>query len=100
MSRLGPFEQGLKKSREGDYSGAIQAFDQALLLDPNDAETYGNRCVARHRSGDTQGAIADCQKAADLYLKQGNLARHEYALKSLAQLKKSSLGEKVMGNRC
>lgn len=65
------FKQGVDKPRQGDQAGAIQALDQALQLHPTNANAYGYRCVARHRIGDKQGAIANCQQAAALYLKQG-----------------------------
>lgn len=73
--------QGRDKTLKGDYQGAIQDFNQALQLNPHDAEAYGNRCVARHKLGDKQRAIEDCQKAAALYLEQGNVAKYKYALK-------------------
>ena len=85
---LEPFEQGVEKTLEGDYLGAVEAFDRALLVSPNSADIYGHRCVARHKLGDNEGAIADCQKAADLYQQQGNADRHKYAQKSLARLQK------------
>lgn len=80
------FRQGVDKSVQGAHAGAIQAFDQALQLHPTDADAYGHRCVARHRLGDKQGAIADCQQAAALYLKQGKPKDHQYALKMLRKL--------------
>lgn len=78
--------QGIAKCREEDYVGAIQAFDRALQCDSQQAEVYGHRCVARHRVGDHQGAIADCQQAAALYLQQGKTKEHQYALKMLQKL--------------
>lgn len=80
------FLQGVEKSRYGDYAGAIQLFDQVLRLNLDDANAYGHRCVARHRVGDTQGAIADCQKAAALYLAQEKTKEYRYALKMLQKL--------------
>lgn len=80
------FRQGVDKSRPENHVGAIQAFDQVLQLQPTDADAYGHRCVARHRVGDRQGAIADCQQAAALYLKQEKPKEHQYALKMLRKL--------------
>ncbi|MEL6779458.1 MAG: tetratricopeptide repeat protein [Cyanobacteria bacterium J06597_16] len=82
-------QQGIQCTLAGDYSKAIELFSQALLITPDNADIYGNRCVARHRSGDRAGAIADCRKAAELYKRQGNLARYHYALRSLDRLQKS-----------
>jgi len=80
------FMKALDQSRQGNHAGAIQVFDQVLQLEPNDANAYGHRCVTRHRVGDRQGAIADCQRAAKLYLKQGKIKEHQYALKMLQRL--------------
>lgn len=80
------FVQGVNQSREGNHAGAIQAFDQAVQHDSDDAAAWGHRCVARYRMGDKQGAIADCQQAAILYLKQGKAREHHHALKMLSKL--------------
>ena len=80
------FQKGIQYALAGDYLNAIELFSQALLIAPEDADIYGNRCVVRTRSGDRAGAIADCQKAAELYKRQGNLARYQYALRALKRL--------------
>jgi tetratricopeptide (TPR) repeat protein len=80
------FTQGIDKSRAGDYEAAIRDFDQALQRDPNHADIYGHRCVARYKLGDQQGAIADCQQAALLYLSQGKAKEHQYSLRMLKKL--------------
>lgn len=46
------------KSRKGDYEGAVKDLDQALQINPNDANVYGRRCVTHYRLGDKQRAIA------------------------------------------
>ena len=80
------FVQGVNQSREGDHAEAIQDFDQSLQHDSDNAAALGHRCIARYRTGDKQGAIADCQQAASLYLKQGKTKEHQYALKMLQKL--------------
>ena len=80
------FDLGIEQSRQGEYRGAIDSFDRALELDPDLADAYGHRCVARHQTGDTVGAIEDCQRAVVLYLEQGNLKQHQYARKMLDKL--------------
>jgi Flp pilus assembly protein TadD len=82
------FTKGLDQLRQGDYRGAIESFDLAVQLNSEDAGFYGNRCVARHRLGDLQGAIADCKQAAALYLEQDNRKDYQYALKMLEKLQK------------
>lgn len=82
------FTRGVDKSREGDYKEAIKEFDQSLQLNPNNADAYGNRCVARYKLGNKQGAIEDCQKAAALYLEQEKTKDYQYALKILEKLQR------------
>jgi Flp pilus assembly protein TadD len=82
------FMKGVDLLRQGDYQGAIGSFDLAVQMNPEDAGFYGNRCVARHRLGDAQGAIADCKQAAALYLEQDNRKDYQYALKMLEKLQK------------
>jgi len=57
------FIQGNEKYKKGDYQGAIQAFSQAIVLNPNYAEAYNNRGSARRTLGNSQGAIADYNQA-------------------------------------
>ena len=51
--------QGEEKYRKGDRQGAIEAFSQAIELDPNYVEAYYNRGTVRYILGDNKGAIAD-----------------------------------------
>ena len=57
------FNQGVKKFRGGDYTGAIEDFTEAIRLSPNEPEIYSNRGLARARTGDFQGALADYNQA-------------------------------------
>jgi len=57
------FIQAGDKSQKGDYQGTLQAFNQAIQLNPNYAEAYYNRGTTRYELGDKQGAIADYDQA-------------------------------------
>ena len=46
-----------------------------LHLNPDAADAYEGRAWARANLGDRQGAIADMQRAAELYRARGDLAR-------------------------
>lgn len=81
------FQAGVDQSRQGDYRQAIETFNQALCLNPNDADAYGHRCVARYKLGEQQGAIADCQRAATLYLNQEKVKEYQYSLNMLKKLR-------------
>lgn len=74
--------QGLHKAKEGDYRGAIADFNQALQINPNDAQAYHNRGIARFKLGETQGAIENFTQAlrlnpdyAEAYVGRGNAYR-------------------------
>jgi tetratricopeptide (TPR) repeat protein len=43
------------------HKDAIEDFTDAITLDPNLAEAYHQRAIARFAAGDTQGAVADIQ---------------------------------------
>ena len=71
--------QGLNQVKEGDYRGAIADFNQALQINPNDAELYHNRGNARFKLGEIQAAMEDFTQAlrlnpdyAEAYVGRGN----------------------------
>ncbi|MBW4683275.1 MAG: tetratricopeptide repeat protein [Microcoleus vaginatus WJT46-NPBG5] len=74
----------------GFYQPAIQDFTQALQLKPNDAQAYYNRAVTYSELGekrrsldDKQKALADYQKAANLFFEQGDMVNYNQAMKNL-----------------
>ena len=60
------FDKGVAKYEQGDYRGAIQDYNKAIELDPNDHMTYGVRVLAKSKLGDYRGAIEDYNKAIEL----------------------------------
>jgi tetratricopeptide (TPR) repeat protein len=65
----------LKKNAE-----AVAAFTKAADMDPNPATAYWNLCATQYNSGNTQGALAACDKAiaadptrAEAYFIKGSL---------------------------
>lgn len=52
----------------GDNRGAIEDHNKAIELKPDDLDAYFNRGISRSKLGEKDKAIADYQKAADLYL--------------------------------
>jgi tetratricopeptide (TPR) repeat protein len=50
--------RGFVRYELGDKQGAIQDYDQASRIAPDNAEVYSERGSMRARLGDKQGAIA------------------------------------------
>lgn len=54
--------RGLRELKGDADQDAIEDFTDAIVLDPNLAEAYHQRGIARFAAGDTAGAIADIQE--------------------------------------
>lgn len=59
----GHFQRGLALMKQGRYAEALQAYDQALVLTPQDANALINRGVVHYELGNFRQALAD-QSAA------------------------------------
>ncbi len=55
--------RGLRELKADANPDAIEDFTAAITLDPNLAEAYHQRAIARYSSGDTPGAISDLGSA-------------------------------------
>ena len=71
-----------------DYPAAKADFDRAIEINPNYGDAYYNRARVREFLEDKDGAIADYQKAAELYQKDGNTNDYQDAIKHLQILQK------------
>ncbi|MEQ9427080.1 MAG: tetratricopeptide repeat protein, partial [Cyclobacteriaceae bacterium] len=49
-----------------DYQSAVYYLSKAIELNPESADAYNNRGIAKFRTGDIDGAIADYDKAIEL----------------------------------
>ncbi|MEK7486111.1 MAG: tetratricopeptide repeat protein [Planctomycetota bacterium] len=56
-------ERGWRKYRQRDLEGAIQDYDQAILLDPRNDEAYRKRGTAKKAKHELSGAIEDYTQA-------------------------------------
>lgn len=54
--------QGLRELSAGQSDDAIDAFSDALTLDPDLVAAYHERALARFHAGDSQGAIRDIEE--------------------------------------
>ncbi|MEE3719197.1 tetratricopeptide repeat protein [Tumidithrix elongata RA019] len=59
-------EQGDRKYDRGDYRGAIEDFNRAISLNPNNAIAYNYRSLSHSELGDLEEAIQDCNKALEI----------------------------------
>ncbi len=73
------YAEGEDKYKKGDYPGAIEAYSQAIQLNPNNAQAYNERGNARYMLGDKQAALTDYDQAlkidpnyAPAYTNRGN----------------------------
>ncbi len=58
--------EGNAKDEVGDYKGAIEAYTEAIELQPDFAMAYFNRALVKRKLEDYQGAIDDYSKAIEL----------------------------------
>lgn len=83
---------GLALAWRQDWDRAIDAFDQAIALDPNSAFAYLNRGLAYQRKGDLSRAAADL----DLAVRHApHAARGYYSRSIVRQLRGDSRGAAV-----
>ncbi|MEO5810224.1 MAG: tetratricopeptide repeat protein, partial [Sphingomicrobium sp.] len=57
---------GVVRADRGELNMAIADFSRAIVLNPEYAESYYNRGIAKRRIGDAEGAKVDRARAAEL----------------------------------
>jgi len=77
---------GNELADRGNYSGAIGYYSQALTLDPDYGEVYLARGAAYGSLGNVDRAIADANRAAELFFTSGNREGYELATVFVAAL--------------
>ncbi|MEG5031814.1 hypothetical protein QUB44_02095 [Microcoleus sp. AT3-D2] len=65
------YQQGLDLGRRRLYKEAVEAFTQAINLNPDFVEAYIYRAYARTGTGDNHGGVKDFQTAMDIYRARG-----------------------------
>ncbi|MBI5210886.1 MAG: tetratricopeptide repeat protein [Elusimicrobia bacterium] len=58
--------KGIELLTQGRYRAALKVFDRSLAKDPKNARALANRCTARYKLEDYEGAIADFETATAL----------------------------------
>ena len=74
------YNRGIVRAELGNKPGAIDDYNQAIKINPNDALAYYNRGIVYLELGDKQKAKEDLQRAAQLFMAQGNTAAYEKAM--------------------
>ena len=59
-------QYGLKKLNSKDFEGAIKELTKAIEIDPNDANLYFKRSIAKSKVGDIKGANEDKNKSDEI----------------------------------
>jgi len=69
-----------------DYKREIEYYNQAIRRNPKLVDSYNKRALARFVLGDQPGTIQDLQKAASLYLQQGDKDRYQQTLETIREM--------------
>ena len=68
---------GLARFRLGYVQSAIAAFTNAIIHDPEDAQSFARRGIAREDLHERAEAATDLRRAAQLYKAQGDVAKYD-----------------------
>lgn len=58
--------KGLRLLNAGETDGAVDSFSDAITLQPDDAEAWHQRAIARYHAGDVTGAVTDLEQTVRL----------------------------------
>ncbi len=91
------FSKGIELFNEGNYSGAIKSYDEAIELNPNYSDVYFHRSRAYLYDLKFDQALVDCDKAIELepmymeaYSNRAFIRLRKHELKNSRILSKSS----------
>lgn len=85
------FEQRGRSYRQiGEMENAFKDFSNAIAIDTENAELYKLRADMQKEMGATEGVIADYQRAATLWLNEGNWKKHQAVIEDVRSLRNQS----------
>ncbi len=70
---------GNDEAQQGNYQGAVSFYTDAIVLDNEFPLAYLGRAAAYNRMGETERAVADAERAAEIYFVAGNQEGYETA---------------------
>jgi tetratricopeptide (TPR) repeat protein len=79
----------------GDLENAFKDFSNAIAIETENAKLYELRAKMQAQMGAGDGAIADYQQAATLWLNEGNWKKHQQVVEAVRSLRKSRSADKV-----
>ena len=74
-----------------ELESAFKDYSNAIALDTQNAELYELRGAMQQEMGEGEGAIADYQKAATLWLNEGDWQRHQSVIEKVRSLRKQGV---------
>ena len=93
------FNLGVGYRREGNMHKAIEAWNQALHIDPTNTHAYYNRGVTKAEIGDYLGAIEDLEQVIHLNPKYFNAYRQRLKIYQDYQNATQSISKKIKSLR-
>ncbi|MGH1396537.1 MAG: hypothetical protein ACRAVC_21255, partial [Trichormus sp.] len=69
------------------WDKALEQYSRILQIDSNHAEAYKRRSSLRRKIGDIQGTIYDLEKAANIFLMQGDVDEYKLLLQYIKDIK-------------
>ena len=86
------FEQRGRSYRQiGEMENAFKDFSNAIAIDAENAELHKLRADMQKEMGAIEGAIADYQRAATLWLNEGNWQKHQAVIEDVRSLRNQSV---------
>lgn len=93
------FESGFELGRARRYQDALNAFSEAIRLEPMYAEAYAGRAVIKVELREFQQAIDDYTRAANIVRRRGEFERAERLDDAIAKTERLSLLELIENER-
>ena len=78
----------------GELEAAFKDYSNAVSIDSKNAALYELRAKMQQDTGGLDGALSDLQKAATLWLNQGNWKKHQSVVESVRKLRQQQQSEK------
>jgi tetratricopeptide (TPR) repeat protein len=73
-----------------DLEQAFKDYSNAIAIDTENAQLYELRAKMQQETGASEGAIADYQQAATLWLNEGNWQKHQQVVETVRSLRKNN----------